>query len=44
MVYEGPGLAGDIIRGLSKLVDREKVSSIRELRDSRLDHWAAAKV
>ncbi|MFP3542926.1 quinone-dependent dihydroorotate dehydrogenase [Rhizobium sp. SIMBA_035] len=44
MVYEGPGLAADIIRGLSKLVDREKVSSIRELRDSRLDHWAAAKV
>jgi dihydroorotate dehydrogenase len=44
MVYEGPGLAGDIIRGLSKLVEREKVSSIRELRDSRLDHWAAAKV
>jgi dihydroorotate dehydrogenase len=44
MVYEGPGLAGDIIRGLSKLVDREKVSSISELRDSRLDHWAAAKV
>lgn len=44
MVYEGPGLAGDIIRGLSKLVDREKVSSIRELRDSRLDHWAAVKV
>ncbi len=44
MVYEGPGLAGDIIRGLSKLVDREKVSSIGELRDSRLDHWAAAKV
>jgi dihydroorotate dehydrogenase len=44
MVYEGPGLAGDIIRGLSKLVDRERVSSIRELRDSRLDHWAAAKV
>ena len=44
MVYEGPGLPGDIVRGLSKLLDREKVSSIRELRDTRLDHWATAKV
>jgi dihydroorotate dehydrogenase len=44
MVYEGPGLPGDIVRGLSKLLDRERVTSIRELRDTRLDHWAAAKV
>ena len=44
MVYEGPGLPGDIVRGLSKLLDREKVSSIRELRDTRTDYWAAAKV
>ncbi|QRM43178.1 quinone-dependent dihydroorotate dehydrogenase [Rhizobium sp. BG4] len=44
MVYEGPGLPGDIVRGLSKLLDREKVSSIRELRDTRMDYWAAAKV
>ncbi|MDR9808270.1 quinone-dependent dihydroorotate dehydrogenase [Rhizobium hidalgonense] len=44
MVYEGPGLPGDIVRGLSKLMDREKVSSIRELRDNRLDYWAARKV
>ncbi|MBB4479191.1 quinone-dependent dihydroorotate dehydrogenase [Rhizobium etli] len=44
MVYEGPGLPGDIVRGLSALLDREKVGSIRELRDSRLDYWAARKV
>jgi dihydroorotate dehydrogenase len=44
MVYEGPGLAGDIVRGLSKLMDREKVASIRELRDSRLDYWADRNV
>lgn len=44
MVYEGPGLAGDILRGLSKLLDREKPSSIRELRDSRVDYWAARNV
>ncbi|MGO7366997.1 quinone-dependent dihydroorotate dehydrogenase [Rhizobium leguminosarum] len=44
MVYEGPGLAGDIVRGLSKLLDREKAASIRDLRDTRLDYWAARKV
>jgi len=44
MVYEGPGLPGDIVRGFSKLMDREKASGIGELRDSRLDYWAARKV
>ncbi len=44
MVYEGPGLAGDIVRGLSKLMDREKVASIRDLRDSRMDYWAGRNV
>ena len=41
MVYEGPGLVGRIIRGLSQLLDRERVASIREVRDSRTDYWAA---
>jgi dihydroorotate dehydrogenase len=44
MIYEGPGLPGDIIRGLSKLLDREKIASIRDLRDSRTDYWAARNV
>ncbi|MBX4932659.1 quinone-dependent dihydroorotate dehydrogenase [Rhizobium bangladeshense] len=44
MVYEGPGLPGDIVRGLSALMDREKVGSIRELRDSRMDYWAVRKI
>jgi dihydroorotate dehydrogenase len=44
MVYEGPGLPGEIVRGLSKLLDREKVSSIRDLRGTRTDHWAARNV
>ncbi|MBX5043409.1 quinone-dependent dihydroorotate dehydrogenase [Rhizobium lentis] len=44
MVYEGPGLPGEIVRGLSALLDREKAGSIRELRDSRLDYWTARKV
>ncbi|MGV1763834.1 quinone-dependent dihydroorotate dehydrogenase [Agrobacterium rhizogenes] len=44
MVYEGPGLPGRVVAGLSKLLDRERVASIRELRDSRLDYWADRKV
>lgn len=44
MVYEGPALAGRVVSGLSKLLDREQVSSVRDLRDSRVDHWAAAKL
>lgn len=41
MVYEGPGLAAKIVRDLAKLVEREGAASIRELRDTRVDHWAA---
>ncbi|MBD0413237.1 quinone-dependent dihydroorotate dehydrogenase [Oryzicola mucosus] len=41
MVFEGPSLPGRILRGLPKLLDREGVSSISELRDSRLHQWAA---
>ncbi len=44
MVYEGPGLPGEIVRGLSKLLDREQVSSIRQLRDTRADRWATQNV
>ncbi len=44
MVYEGPGLPGSIVRGLSSLMDREKVNSVSQLRDTRLDHWLAVKV
>jgi dihydroorotate dehydrogenase len=44
MVYEGPSLPGRIVRGLSALCDREKLASIRDIRNSRLDYWAARKV
>jgi dihydroorotate dehydrogenase len=44
MVYEGPGLPARIVRGLSALCDREKLGSIREIRDTGLDYWAAAKL
>ncbi len=39
MVYEGPSLASTIVKGLSALLDRDGISSIRELRDTRLSHW-----
>ncbi|TCL75519.1 quinone-dependent dihydroorotate dehydrogenase [Rhizobium sp. BK251] len=44
MVYEGPGLPGEIIRGLSQLLDRNGAKSIRELRDTKLDYWATRNV
>jgi dihydroorotate dehydrogenase len=44
MVYEGPALPGDINRGLSKLLDRDGIASIRDLRDSRVDHWASQPI
>ncbi|MCQ4631351.1 quinone-dependent dihydroorotate dehydrogenase [Shinella sp. CPCC 100929] len=40
MVYAGPGLAGEIIGGLSRICDREQIASISALRDTRLAHWA----
>ena len=41
MVYEGPGLPARILRGLSDICDRERLGSIRDLRASRVDEWAA---
>ena len=39
-IYEGPGLIRTILSGLSKAVEREKVSRITDLRDSGLQQWA----
>ncbi|WP_394802009.1 quinone-dependent dihydroorotate dehydrogenase [Rhizobium halophilum] len=44
MIYEGPSLPARIVGGLSRLLDREGVASIRDLRDSRVDQWAEAKL
>lgn len=40
LVYGGPGLVTEIIKGLSIICDREGLSSIHDLRDQRLDYWA----
>ncbi|MCJ8521663.1 dihydroorotate dehydrogenase [Pseudorhizobium tarimense] len=44
MIYEGPSLPGRIVTGLSRLLDREGVASLRDLRDSRADQWADTKL
>jgi dihydroorotate dehydrogenase len=44
MVYDGPGLPARIVRSLSMLCDREKLASIREIRDRRLDYWAGKNI
>ncbi|MCX8995994.1 quinone-dependent dihydroorotate dehydrogenase [Rhizobiaceae bacterium BDR2-2] len=41
MVYEGPGIAAAILKDLPALLDREGVSSIRDLRDRDVESRAA---
>ena len=44
MIYAGPSLPGRIVRGLSDIVKREGIASIRELRDTALAKWEAAPI
>ena len=44
MVYGGPGLPGEIVRGLDRLVAEAGVAHISELRDSAVDKWAEAEI
>ncbi|MCO6187178.1 quinone-dependent dihydroorotate dehydrogenase [Rhizobium sp. L1K21] len=44
MVYEGPTLPGAIVRGLSSLADREGLSAISVLRDTKTDQWAQGNI
>lgn len=41
MIYQGPGIAADIVRGLSAYLDRRKLESLATIRDSRVDDWAS---
>ncbi len=43
LIYRGPSLPGDILRGLSEAIKREGVSSISQLRDRETKDWAARK-
>ena len=40
MVYAGPTLPGDILRGMSRFAAEQGLASLRDIRDSRTDHWA----
>jgi dihydroorotate dehydrogenase len=44
LIYGGPALPGRIVSGLSRALDREGAASIRDLRDTRLDAWAAKPI
>jgi dihydroorotate dehydrogenase len=40
MIYAGPALPGRIVKGFSKFLDKEGLSSLSQIRDSRTGHWA----
>jgi dihydroorotate dehydrogenase len=44
MIYQGPGLAAQIARGLSMAVAKAGAGSITDFRDRRLDEWAAKPI
>ncbi|MCO5147744.1 MAG: quinone-dependent dihydroorotate dehydrogenase [Aquamicrobium sp.] len=44
MIYAGPSMPGRIVRGLSEIVKRERLSSIRDLRDTALAKWEAEPI
>jgi dihydroorotate dehydrogenase len=40
MVYSGPGLPGEIVAGLSRIVAERGLASVAQLRDRAVDEWA----
>lgn len=44
MIYAGPKLPGRIVAGWSAALDKEGAKSIRDFRDSRVEHWAAQPI
>jgi dihydroorotate dehydrogenase len=43
-IFEGPGLADIIIKGMSDHVDQQKLISIKDTRDSSTEDWAAKPI
>jgi dihydroorotate dehydrogenase len=41
MIYAGPSLPGRILSGMADFAEKQGLSSVSALRDSRLDHWAS---
>jgi dihydroorotate dehydrogenase len=44
MIYGGPALPGHIVRGMVRFASAEGLSSIRDIRDTRLAHWAGQPI
>ncbi len=44
MVYAGPTLPGDILRGMSRFAAAQGLATLSDIRDSRTDHWAGQAV
>ncbi|RWA58843.1 quinone-dependent dihydroorotate dehydrogenase [Mesorhizobium sp.] len=44
LIYAGPALPGRIVAGMVRFFDRERLGSIRELRDACLDSWASKPI
>jgi dihydroorotate dehydrogenase len=40
MIYAGPSLPGRIAGGMDRFAESEGLKNVREIRDSRLAHWA----
>ncbi len=40
MIYAGPSLPGEIVRAMDALLKKQGVTSIRDIRDTHLGHWA----
>ena len=44
MIYAGPALPGRILSGIARFVERERLGSIRDLRDSACDRWVSKPI
>ncbi|TPI15712.1 quinone-dependent dihydroorotate dehydrogenase [Mesorhizobium sp. B4-1-3] len=44
MIYAGPALPGRIVAGMARFMERERLGSIRELRDSACERWASKPI
>ncbi len=44
MIYAGPGLPAEIVRGLSRIAEERGLTSISALRDSATDEWATRPI
>lgn len=40
MVYAGPALPARVVAGMARFAENQGISSLRDIRDSRLAHWA----